>query len=344
MGVQFSVLELLALFGVVQSVFIMVHILFRAWNIKRVFVPVLFFTNLFLIFLMVSAQSRWENHVENYEHYIWAFYTICAPVSLVLVLQLSRLNQTPPLWSFLSLLLVPVGYGIVMLLATQGAEANVLLYLASILIGGISLLQIWVKRDWLDGVLKRKFGRERWWLIMSIISLNICLMITYFLYSYGALDKEYVRQIQIILGLSFIYVAFTSVLRLYPQAFILDKKQAPKEDVLSPLESDIALKIEDLIYLQKVYQEPAYGRKDMAKELDINESTLSKIVKIYFKHSVPTLLNTYRVEEAKALLRQTQEDITIISQEAGFNSIATFNRVFKEIEGVTPSFYREAKK
>ena len=41
--------------------------------------------------------------------------------------------------------------------------------------------------------------------------------------------------------------------------------------------------------------------------------------------------------------KETQADIITISQEAGFNSIATFNRVFKEIAGVSPSQYRQEK-
>jgi AraC-like DNA-binding protein len=46
------------------------------------------------------------------------------------------------------------------------------------------------------------------------------------------------------------------------------------------------------------------------------------------------------VEEAKTLLVETQADISTISEESGFNSIATFNRVFKDIAGLSPTEYR----
>ena len=120
-----------------------------------------------------------------------------------------------------------------------------------------------------------------------------------------------------------------------------DRRADFKVTKLDNSEIEIALKIEKLINSEKVYHEPSYGRAEMAKDLGISESNLSKIVNAYFRKSVPQLLNGFRVEDAKFFLRKTEVDITTIAGEAGFNSIATFNRVFKEIQGVSPSDYRK---
>ena len=55
-------------------------------------------------------------------------------------------------------------------------------------------------------------------------------------------------------------------------------------------------------------------------------------------------INQYRVEEAKLLLidpSKSAHKIASIAFDAGFNSISTFNDVFKKITGQTPSQYRK---
>jgi AraC-like DNA-binding protein len=56
---------------------------------------------------------------------------------------------------------------------------------------------------------------------------------------------------------------------------------------------------------------------------------------------VPQLINGYRVQDAAVLIAQTDAPIKDIAEEAGFSSIATFNRVFKDITGKSPSAYRK---
>ena len=51
-------------------------------------------------------------------------------------------------------------------------------------------------------------------------------------------------------------------------------------------------------------------------------------------------VNTYRIEEVKKYLLQNDfSNLTIsgMALEAGFNSQATFQRVFKKLEGMTPT-------
>lgn len=51
-------------------------------------------------------------------------------------------------------------------------------------------------------------------------------------------------------------------------------------------------------------------------------------------------LNNYRVEKASQLLRDTDDSITEVVFKSGFGSIKTFNRVFKQIKGCSPSSYK----
>ena len=57
-------------------------------------------------------------------------------------------------------------------------------------------------------------------------------------------------------------------------------------------------------------------------------------------------LNRYRIEEAKAALAdpgQAEVPILTIAMDAGFQSLAPFNRAFKAETGLTPTAYRRRK-
>lgn len=54
-----------------------------------------------------------------------------------------------------------------------------------------------------------------------------------------------------------------------------------------------------------------------------------------------TYLNYYRIYMASHYLQTTDELVTEIAMEVGFESVKTFNRVFKEIKGCSPTCFRK---
>lgn len=85
----------------------------------------------------------------------------------------------------------------------------------------------------------------------------------------------------------------------------------------------------------------SFGRRELAKELGVSEAIASELVNRIYKKSLPQLLKEYRVEDAKALLKQTRMKVEDVAYEAGFNSLTSFNRTFQELAGCTPSQYRK---
>jgi AraC-like DNA-binding protein len=65
-----------------------------------------------------------------------------------------------------------------------------------------------------------------------------------------------------------------------------------------------------------------------------------RIFKKYTNSSFHQYLKYQRVKKAASLLLNPELAITEVAQEAGFESIATFNRAFKEIKNCTPSEYK----
>jgi AraC-like DNA-binding protein len=213
--------------------------------------------------------------------------------------------------------------------------------LATIFIGIMVLTVVWRYRTQINNMTRYKNGRERYWLIISFLFLTIGLISISFFKVNNFITFQEFNTIRTLLGLSFLYIAGTSLFRLYPYTAPVKTVSTKGQQSLSDEECEIAKKVENLLRFEKVYQEQSYNRSTMAKELNVSESVLSRIVNLHFNETIPQLFNRYRVNEAKLLLKDGKIDITTISADVGFNSIATFNRVFKGLEGISPSEYIE---
>lgn len=68
--------------------------------------------------------------------------------------------------------------------------------------------------------------------------------------------------------------------------------------------------------------------------------TLSRMFRQHTGLTFTQYLSKRRVDMAMELLSSTKMPVTQVALQCGFNSIATFNRVFREVKGCTPTQYR----
>ena len=82
---------------------------------------------------------------------------------------------------------------------------------------------------------------------------------------------------------------------------------------------------------------------ELADALAVPAYHLSQVINDEFLVNFYDFINKYRVEEAKKLLIEDNRNYKIlaIAYEVGFNSKATFNRVFKKFTDLTPSEFKE---
>ena len=81
----------------------------------------------------------------------------------------------------------------------------------------------------------------------------------------------------------------------------------------------------------------------VAEHLGFSESYCSRYIKRIVGLSFVSYLNALRVNYAERLLLSTPYSVMDIASQSGFVSIQTFNRVFREIVGVSPREYRQSK-
>lgn len=351
-NVTLDLLDVLALIGVSQCVYVLVYILFRGGFSLKSFLPILYFAVLGIALAFEFADSVIADLFKAWPYAEWMAWYIGPPLSFLLVLQIARITRLPSWKAYLVLLLIPAAL-LISYTYTRTLEGCAgltfcparedWLKVTGIIAGSISLLAVWFNRSIMENILAYKMGRERYWAIIALILLNsafLLLALLSFSPDFTVGQHDFAR---VIVGLGLAYVVGASLFRIYPQALRLKETQETEEqDTLNDEELDIALKVERLLALDKVYQEPAYSRSDLARECGVSEAQISRIINLHFNKSFPQIMNEHRVEDAKRLLQQTQAPIATIAQEVGFNSLATFNRVFKDIAGQPPSRIRDA--
>lgn len=98
-----------------------------------------------------------------------------------------------------------------------------------------------------------------------------------------------------------------------------------------------------LQYMHENYHNSSLGIQEVADYVHIHSTYLSKIFNELQGESFTSWLNKLRVEKAKELLLQTDMPVKDIGFHCGFNTVQSFNRVFKKVAQETPSEYRKKK-
>ena len=104
--------------------------------------------------------------------------------------------------------------------------------------------------------------------------------------------------------------------------------------------------LNQLMQVEQVYREENLTIAALARRMKLPEPRLRQLINQELGHrNFNAFLNAYRIEDAKRALgdpRYAEVPILTISAEAGFQSLAPFNRAFKAATGMTPSDFRRA--
>jgi len=98
----------------------------------------------------------------------------------------------------------------------------------------------------------------------------------------------------------------------------------------------------DFMSKQKPYLQPEITLKGLSDDLKVSSEYLSEIINTDLNKNFFDFINHYRIEEFKNQSKNEKNkhlNIIGLAFNCGFNSKATFNRVFKKSTGLTPSEY-----
>ena len=173
----------------------------------------------------------------------------------------------------------------------------------------------------------------------GVITLDLVFSLAELVGNYQVDWDGYIVVVLLITSLIYLaYYGIQQVSHFIPE-FLLKPK--PKKAVLQDFTA-LANQLRQLMKEDKVYRTPNLSLRDLAEKMDTSDKTLSMMINNHFQVTFYDLVNTYRIEEAKArLLAGDLEKYTVIGlgKMCGFSSKSSFYRVFKSETGMTPLDY-----
>ncbi len=104
----------------------------------------------------------------------------------------------------------------------------------------------------------------------------------------------------------------------------------------------ISARIEAAFRSDRLHLDANLSLRKLAAVTGVSEINLSQTFSRKLNQTFFDYVNAWRVEEAKALLLNSNATIVAVALEAGFNSRSAFYSAFKQITGQTPSAFRAA--
>lgn len=117
-----------------------------------------------------------------------------------------------------------------------------------------------------------------------------------------------------------------------------------KKMVPSQRDTEIVKVIRVALEEDKVFLNPTLNIQELSRKLSLPQQELSQVINAHFHKKFRDLINEYRVEEVKKMLhneKMSHMSILGVALECGFNSEATFYRIFKKNTGLSPKEYRQ---
>ncbi len=148
-----------------------------------------------------------------------------------------------------------------------------------------------------------------------------------------------------------LYFEFGALSEIYVYMKLLSLLTHIREFQISKYRPDDSEKYSDTIHRVFSYIEQNYmndiSLESLADIAGYSACHFSRIFKKYSGTTFISFLNNRRVSAAELLLLDENASVTDAAARVGFSSLTTFNRVFKDINGCTPSefkkLYRTAK-
>ena len=116
--------------------------------------------------------------------------------------------------------------------------------------------------------------------------------------------------------------------RLYWEQKYADNEVVPKRKVDCELYKYVLYYLE----VRQVFLDPKLSLKKLSDMIETNQTYLSNVVNRYFGCHLKELVNTYRVEYAKELLRSGKCPPEELPQRCGFLSRSAFYAAFKKVK------------
>ncbi|WP_299890149.1 AraC family transcriptional regulator [uncultured Lacinutrix sp.] len=193
-----------------------------------------------------------------------------------------------------------------------------------------------------------EINKKRWlkWVVIAFSSY-VLAMLAYFTLSYFQLittDYDYFIMYTIIFFIALVaYFGF-----MQPEVFnglsmdkILPFKKYQKTGLSKSLSIELKEQLIEVMNDEKPHLNSELRLSDLAERLNVSKHHMSQIINEHFDSNFFFFINTYRIAEAKMLLKNNNDlNITDVIYSSGFNNRVSFYNAFKTHTGTTPTQFK----
>ncbi len=117
-----------------------------------------------------------------------------------------------------------------------------------------------------------------------------------------------------------------------------------EKEVGRNFEEELERRLDFLLHQERIFIIPDLTLQELSRRMQIKSAALSGFLSASLGRNFNDVVNEHRVEEMKRLIRDPTTDpkatLMELAYQSGFNSKATFNRIFKEMTGMTPKAFK----
>ncbi|WP_265427534.1 helix-turn-helix domain-containing protein [Chryseobacterium sp. YIM B08800] len=161
--------------------------------------------------------------------------------------------------------------------------------------------------------------------ILIVSNILVVAMLVYY--------KDKIRKLE---------TSYHSEYELETEKIVIKEFTQKNNDVDNKGLEKIFSKIEESMNENMFFKDIKFNLSMLSVAININSNYISKAIRFKGYPNFNNYLNIYRIKYVKKLLTEVdfqKKTLMYVYTEAGFSNQSTFNRVFKQIEGITPSEY-----
>jgi AraC-like DNA-binding protein len=331
---------------------------------NRILAVLLFFFSIMILFHAVGHYHQHQPDLYNHRWLFHALFFIIAPLIYFYTKALTKYNFRLRLKEY-SLHLIPAfGAILVVLLFSEVSHSGEFSALVDMVMLTLITLQMlmylirmhFILRDHTKNIQNTYSSLEKinlLWLRFFIISQAVIWPIALLIDVYKH-DTYEVGYIWLLVSIFMCLTGYFGILQ--PEIFSGELQEEPlpaqigkkkyERSALSPEQAEAILqRLQTFMQSSKPYVIPTLTLPVLSKQMNVSTHHLSQIINERLNKNFFEFINHFRVKEAKRLLKDPENQhltLAAIGFEAGFNSVSSFNSIFKKATSLTPSQYRSS--
>lgn len=196
-----------------------------------------------------------------------------------------------------------------------------------------------------DDLIERR-RRFRLYFVLAMVTATLAAILAENLLA--ATHPEFLQTLRCIIIFPLALWAVLWLTEMHPEKVTFKQAANPIDEKpnIDPRDQLLLTQLEEIMEEGKIYTEAGLTIRTLAEKLQTPEHRLRNLINSGLGYrNFSAFLNGYRIKAIKSAFAEPKNSripVLTIALDHGFNSLAPFNRAFREAESMTPTVYRQS--